>query len=171
MSQLVVFCIFSCVHVLIKRPKKPGLQPLSLSEQQQPMFMACCPVPVLGGVIRPSAPHWHERFVFILDQSVCLFIKGFDHSTPFSNCSNYPPAAVLRFSLSPGQFRNILCFMSLFLFWIVPPTLFFPSFASLSLSLSGAVFHCWVISLPNDGLSPRLRPSQSKQGLESVRLQ
>lgn len=80
------------------------------AQQQQPMFRACCPVPVLGGVIRPSAPRWHERFMFILDQSVCLFRKGFDHSTPWPPGSNCPPAAVIRFTLSPGQFGNMLCF-------------------------------------------------------------
>lgn len=35
-----------------------------------------------GGVIHPSAPYWQERFVFILEQSVCLFIKGVDQNTP-----------------------------------------------------------------------------------------
>lgn len=72
-----------------KRPQPQCRKNLARSlSAQQPMFRACCPVPVLGGVIRPSAPHWHERVVFILDQSVCLFIKGFDHSTPWPPGSN-----------------------------------------------------------------------------------
>lgn len=155
------------------RKKKNLAQSLSAQQQQQPMFRACSPVPVLGGVIRPSAPHWHERSLFILDQSVCLFIKGFDHSTPWPPGSNYPPAAVIRFTLSPGQFGNILCFYVLFFClncsaYSLPPCI---SCFSLSLSLSGARPHCWVIFLPNDGLSPRLRPSQSKQGLDSASLQ
>ena len=90
------------------------------AQQQQPVFWACCPVPGLGGVIRPSAPHQHERFMFILDQSVCLFLKGFDHSTPWPPGSSYPPAEVIRFTLSHAKLR----ISSVFMFSIVPPTLF-----------------------------------------------
>lgn len=30
----------------------------------------------------PSAPHSHKQSVFILEQSVCLFVKGVDQNTP-----------------------------------------------------------------------------------------
>lgn len=44
-----------------------------------------------GGVIQPSAPHWHQWAVFILEQSVCLFIKGVDQNTPQLAGFNPPP--------------------------------------------------------------------------------
>lgn len=175
MSELVAFCRFSLCMALKNglnlRAGKIWPTTQISAQQQQCMFRACCPVPVQGGVTRPSAPRWHERFMFILDQSVCLFIKGFDRSTPRPPGSNCPPAAVIRFTLSPGQFGNMLCFYVPLSFLNCSSFSFFPSFASLSLSLSGAPSHCWVISLPNDGLSLRLRPSQSKQGLDSASLQ
>lgn len=108
MSELVVF-----VDGFTKRPQPQCRKNLACclsAQQQQPMFWACCPVPGLGGVIRPSAPHQHERFMFILDQSVCLFIKGFDHSTPWPPGSSYPPCWSHPVHTISRKFENILCF-------------------------------------------------------------
>lgn len=113
------FCRFSYVEGFYKK----GLNisagknlACSLSaQQQQPMFRACCPVPVLGGVIHPSASHWHERFMFILDQSVCLFIKGFDQSTPWPPGSSYPSRWSHPVHSISRKFRNTLQFF-MFLF-------------------------------------------------------
>lgn len=109
--------LFSAISLHGWFHKRPHPQCLS-ALQQQPMFRACCPVSVLGGVIRPSASHWHERFMFILDQSVCLFMKGFDQSTPWPPGSSYPPAEVIRFTLCHANSSVFIC-----LFWIVPPSL------------------------------------------------
>lgn len=138
MSELVVCADFLVYMALQKASISVQIRPtIWISAQlQRPMFRACCPVSILGGVIHPSAPRWHERFMFILDQSACLFIKGFDHSTPRPPGSNYPPAALIRFTLSPGQFRNILSlfFFCLSFFSELFLQLFFPFF-SFSLAL------------------------------------
>lgn len=147
------------------------VQEMPAQQRQQPMFRARSPVSVLGGVIRLSAPYWHEQSMFILEQSVCLFIKGFDHSTPWPADPNYPPAEVIQFTPSPGQFGNILCFCVFFFFSELFLLLIFPLFR---ISLSHPV---WISIpllshfLPNDGLIPRLKPTQSKQGLDSASLQ
>lgn len=52
-----------------------------------------------GGVIQPSAPHWHQWAVFILEQSVCLFIKGVDQNTPQLAGFNPPPSILSSPSL------------------------------------------------------------------------
>lgn len=103
MSVLVVFCCLSSVLGPLQKASTSVQEEIwptiSISAQQQQQ-QACC----------PSAPRRHERFMFILERSVCLFRKGFDHSTPWPPGSNYPPAAVIRSTLSPGQFGTNLYF-------------------------------------------------------------
>lgn len=81
--------------------------------------------------------HTDMSKVFILDQSVCLFIKGFDHSTPWPLGSNYLLAAIIRFR----QIQEYpLLYVSFFNCSSYSFSIF--SFLSLSFSLSLALSHC-----------------------------
>lgn len=123
------------------------VQEMPAQQQQQPMFRARSPVSVLGGVIRLSAPYWHEQSMFILEQSVCLFIKGFDHSTPWPAGPNYPPCWSHPVHSISRPIREYPLFLCLFFSLLNCSSYSFsPSFASLSPTLSGAPSHCWVIS-------------------------
>lgn len=129
------FVQISCVHDFTKGLNFSADKNLANNLNLQPVSRACCPVPVLGGVIRPSAPHWHEPFMFILNQSACLFIKGFDQSTPWPPGSNDPHSCSrpVHFISQPiweyPLFLWLSFFSELFLLLFSPSFCFF--FASL----------------------------------------
>lgn len=87
-----------------------------------------------------------DMSVFILDQSVCLFIRGFDHSTPWPPGSNYP--AAIRFAPSLGKFS----FMFLSVLNCSPDSFssFKRTFLSLEFSPTVESLHClMIVWVPN----------------------
>lgn len=78
LSELAFFCIFSLAHRFTLGPR--SLHRKCLHNSSSP----CSPVWLQGGVICLSAAYWHEQSLFILEESACLFIKGFDHHTPLA---------------------------------------------------------------------------------------
>lgn len=99
---------------------------------------------VQGGASRLSASYWHAESMFILEQSVCLFMKGVDHNTPLPVGFHW--SHTVHSSSGPFQDHPLFCVFFSFSWFVQLNGLVLPVCSN-----NPALSHLFFF-LPNDGL-------------------